>query len=61
MEDIQTFRCGNSKYYVIKRDGCFIVRKQDWIETTFIGYARDLAEAMAFIRRDSRSSRIVAA
>jgi hypothetical protein len=61
MEDQQTFRCGNSKYYVIGQNGCFIVRRQDWIERTFIGYASDIAEAMTLISKDSRSSLIRAA
>ena len=58
MEYNQTFRCGNSKYYVTERNGCFVVRRQDWIETTFVGYAGDIAQAMALIRRDARSGRI---
>lgn len=57
----QTFRCGNNKYYAIEQNGCFIVRRQDWIEQTFIGYARDIAEAMTLVRRDARSVEIRAA
>jgi len=61
MESEQTFTCGNSKYYVTKRDGFFIVRRQGWIARTFIGYGRDLAEAMTLITHDARSGRIRAA
>lgn len=61
MESEQTFTCGNSKYYVTKRDGFVIVRRQDWIARTFVGYGRDLAEAMTLIRLDARSSRVRAA
>jgi hypothetical protein len=61
MEFKQTFRSGNNKYYVVGQNGCFVVRRQDWIETTLVGYARDIAEAMALIRRDSRSGDIRAA
>jgi hypothetical protein len=58
MECERTFRCGNSKYYVIEQGSVFIVQRQDWIERTFIGYTRNIAEAMALIRRDSRSGEI---
>jgi hypothetical protein len=61
MEYEQTFICGNSKYYVTKRDGFFIVRRQGWIARTFIGYSHDLAEALALIRHDAQSSGIRAA
>ena len=61
MESEQAFTCGNSKYYVTRRDGFFIVRRQDWMARTFIGYGHDLAEAMMLIRYDARSSRIRAA
>lgn len=61
MERKQTFRCGNNKYYAFEQNCCFIVRRQDWIEQTFVGYARDIAEAMALIRHDARSSQIRAA
>lgn len=52
------FSCGNSKYHVIERDGCFIVRRQDWLAGTFIGYARDIAGALALIRRNAGSGTI---
>jgi len=55
------FRCGNSKYYVIEQNSFFIVRRQDWIEWTFIGYTRDIAEAVALIKSDAKSSKIRAA
>jgi hypothetical protein len=61
MESEQTFACGNSKYYVTRRDGFFVVRRQDWIARTFIGFGRDLADALVLIRRDARSSGIRAA
>jgi hypothetical protein len=61
MEDLRTVRCGNSKYYVIERNGFLIVRRQDWLERTFIGFARDIEEVVALIRRDSRSGEIRAA
>ena len=61
MESEQAFTCGNSKYYVTRRDGFFIVRRQDWMARIFIGYGHDLAEAMMLIRYDARSSRIRAA
>jgi hypothetical protein len=61
MEHKQTFCCGNNKYYVIEQNGCFVVRRQDWIEQTFIGYARSFGGVMAIIQRDSRSSYIKAA
>ena len=55
------FSCGNSKYYVIKSYGRFIVQRQDWLERTFIGFARDLAEATELIRSDARTFKIRAA
>ena len=58
MEFNQTFRCGNKSYHVIGSSGYFIIRRLDWIERIFIGYARDVAEAMALIRRDARSGQI---
>ena len=61
MESKQIFRCGNYKYYVIGQNACFVVRRQDWMEETFIGYARDIAEAMVLIRHDARSVEIRAA
>ena len=61
MESEQTFTCGNSKYYVTKRGGFFIVRRQDWIARVFIGYGHDLAEALTLIRHDAHSGAIRAA
>lgn len=57
----QTFRCGSHKYYVTGRDGYLKVRRQDWLEKVFIGYVRDIAEAMILIRKDSGSAEIRAA
>jgi hypothetical protein len=61
MYDKQIFRCGNSKYYVSEQNGYFVVRRQDWIERTFIGYAQGIAEAMSIIKRDAGSNQIRAA
>jgi len=61
MQSKKILRCGNNKYYVIGQDSHFIVRRQDWIEETFIGYAHDMAEAIALIRNDARSVQIRAA
>lgn len=61
MESERVFICGNSKYYVIARYGRLLVQRQDWLGRTFITYARDVAEAIALIEADARSSRIRAA
>jgi hypothetical protein len=61
MEYKQIFRCGDRKYYVSEQSGYFIVRRQDWIERTFVGYAQDIAEAIALIEQDARSNEIRAA
>jgi hypothetical protein len=61
MESRQIFRCGNYKYYVIGQRACFVVRRQGWMGETFIGYARDIADAMTLIRHDARSVEIRAA
>lgn len=61
MEYKHTFSCGDRRYYVTGQNGCFVVRRQDWIERTFIGYARDIAEAMALIRHDAKSGKVIAA
>lgn len=61
MEYKHSFKCGNNTYYVTKQDGRFIVSRQGWIEKALVGYARDMAQAMAFIRRDARSGEIRAA
>ena len=53
--------CGNSKYHMVEAYGYFVVQRQDWFGRTFIGYARDMGEAMALIRSDARSSNIRAA
>jgi hypothetical protein len=58
MESERAFSCGNSKYYVIECSGCFIVRRQDWLTRTFIGYAHDIAEALTLIRQNAGSSTI---
>ena len=57
----QPFNCGDSKYYVVERKGFFIVQRQDQIEKTYIGYARDISQAMDLIRGDAKSSRVRAA
>jgi hypothetical protein len=54
-ESERAFSCGNSKYYVVERGGCFIVRRQDWLTRTFIGYAHDIAEALTLIRQNAGS------
>jgi hypothetical protein len=61
MEHQQTFSSGNSKYYVTVQNGCLVVQRQDWIERTFIGFARDMAEARALIRHDAKSNSLIAA
>jgi hypothetical protein len=57
----RVFRCGISKYYAVVCHGYLIVQRQGWFERTFIGYARNLGEAVALIKSDARSSRIRAA
>lgn len=52
--------CGNNRYYIITYFGCFIVQRQDWFERTFVGFARDIAAAMALIHKDAKSGRILA-
>jgi hypothetical protein len=61
MDFERTYTCGNSKYYAIECHGYFIVKRQDWFHKTFIGYARDLAQAIALIESDAGSSKIEAA
>jgi len=56
----QTFSCGNRKYYVTEHNGCFVVQRQDWIERTFIGFARDITGAIALVRHDAKSGRMIA-
>jgi hypothetical protein len=60
-EHQQIFNCRDSKYYVSKQNSFLVVQRQDWIERIFIGYARDIAEAMSLIRRDAGSGQIRAA
>jgi hypothetical protein len=57
----QIFNCGDSKYYVSEQNSFLVVQRQDWIERTFVGYARDIAEAISLIRRDAGSGQIRAA
>lgn len=53
------FSCGNSKYYVVPEYGRLVVQRQDWLGRTFIGYAADIAQALALIKSDARSSRLI--
>jgi hypothetical protein len=57
----RTFTCGSSKYYVVEQHGYLIVQRQDWFDRTFIGFARNLAEAIVRIEADSRCWQIQAA
>jgi hypothetical protein len=57
----RAYACGNRKYYVHEAYGRFIVRRQDWLARTFVGYARDVPEALALIKRDAQSTRLRAA
>lgn len=61
MECTYSFKCGNNTYYVTKQDGRFIVRKQGWIEKGLVGFAYDMMDAMALIRRDAKSGEVRAA
>jgi hypothetical protein len=61
MASERVFTCGNGKYYVVEEYGRLLVQRQGWLSRTFIGYARDLAEAMALIRTDAGSGRLTAA
>jgi hypothetical protein len=61
MASERAFICGNNKYYVVERYGRLIVQRQDWLNRTFVSYARDVAEAVAIIEADARSGRILAA
>jgi len=56
-----SFSCGTAKYYTVECSGLLIVQRQDWLGRSFIGFARDLGEAMALIRRDARAGRVIAA
>ena len=58
MQGDRVLRCGNKKYYVAVSDGFYIVRRQDWLSKTFIGYASDLGSAMDLIKRDAKSTLI---
>ena len=55
------FSYGNNKYYVTMQYRWFLVKRQGWLGRIFVGYARNMAEAMTLIREDARSGRIVAA
>ena len=57
----RAFSCGNSKYYVVDFHGLCIVQREDWLGRTFLTYARNIAEAIAFIEADARSWQIRAA
>jgi hypothetical protein len=61
MQIERAFRSGNKKYYVVISEGFYVVRRQDWLSKTFIGYANNLAEAMELIKQDAKSSAIRAA
>ena len=61
MASERAYTCGNNLYYVVEGYGRLIVQRQGWFVRTFIGYARDFAEATALIRADARSSRLRAA
>ena len=54
MASERTFSCGNNKYYVVESYGQFIVQRQDWFGRAFVGYASDLAEAIARIEADAQ-------
>ncbi len=58
MEHTHTFDCGNSRYEAIGQHGYLVVRRQDWVEKVFIGYAHDIAEVMSLIQRDAKSRTI---
>ena len=49
----RAFTCGTGKYYVTECCGTFIVQKQGWFGRSFVGYARDVAEAIARIESDA--------
>jgi hypothetical protein len=57
----RAFCCGNSKYYVAECYGLLVVHRQDWLGRTFIGHARNYAEAMVLMQSDARSGRVRAA
>jgi hypothetical protein len=57
----RAFTCGSSKYYAVEQHGYLIVQRQDWLGRTFIGYARDLADAIARIESDAKCWQIRAA
>lgn len=50
----RAFTCGTGKYYVTECCGTFIVQKQGWFGRSFVGYARDVAEAIARIESDAQ-------
>ncbi len=58
MEYTRTFDCGNNRYEVIGQHGHLVVRRQDWVEKVFIGYAHNIADVMTLIQRDAKSSTI---
>lgn len=57
----RAFSCGKSKYYVTEHSGYFAVHRQDWLGRTFIGYARNLAEAITRIETDAHCWQVRAA
>jgi len=57
----RTFICGNGKYYVVEQHGHLIVQRQGWFGRRFVGYAADLAQAIARIETDARCWQIRAA
>ena len=61
MASERAFTCGNGKYYVVEHHGQLTVQRQDWLGRTFIGYARDLGEAIKRIETDARCWQIRAA
>ncbi|HTV35814.1 MAG TPA: hypothetical protein VMF12_05225 [Xanthobacteraceae bacterium] len=61
MASERAFTCGNNKYYVVEQHGYLIVQRQDWLGRTFIGYVREIKEAIARIEADAHSWQIKSA
>lgn len=57
----RVFSCGNSTYYVVQWYSYFMVYRQGWLGRIFVGYARNLADAVARIERDAHCWQIKAA
>jgi hypothetical protein len=45
------YTCGNNMYFVVEHYGHLVVQRQDWLGRTFVGYARNLADATALNHR----------